>query len=139
MQPHRMRPNLPWYLEAANHDNNPFLAFKTPAGILAYVWTELPPDVVQGVLDAVVEAGASQRSLVRDAIELEEMGHAELAELVWKVAKAAPENALSISETEFSPQCMETADEVTRLATAAITKMKIRERLEGTPVQDRVN
>jgi hypothetical protein len=135
----RPRPALPWFLEDKVHDNNPFNTHRTPGSILAYLYGELPPEVTVGVLDGVIDAGAGQLPLLRCVIELTEMGHDELAERVMEAAHKAPEKPMGMTETEFQPERLKTADEVTLLATAAITKMLVRERMEGVPVQDREN
>jgi hypothetical protein len=133
----RPRPPLPWYLEDAIHDNNPFNNFATPGGILVYIDKELPSEVVDGILHGVIEAGAGRGPLMRDVIELYDMGADDLAARVFKVAVLAPERPMGIAATDFWPEKLRTADQVTILATAAITKMRIRERMEGVPVQER--
>jgi hypothetical protein len=146
----RLRPTLPWYLEEDVHagiagDNNPFLAFTTPAAIMVYFATELP-GAMRDLLQGVVDAGAGATSLYRDAIELAEMGHGALAEAVYSVAEQVDEpqtvesaRGIDIGETDFEPPSLKNANHILGQAVAAISKMKVRERLEGVPVQEREN
>jgi hypothetical protein len=138
IKPYKVRPHLPWYLEDDIHDNNAFNAFKTPAGIMVYIANELPesvPDLLAGIIDA----GAGWESLMRDVIELAEMGHNNLAEQILEAAESEhiPAWGKSMTEMDFMPESMEGANEVVLKATAAITMMKARERMEGVNVQDR--
>jgi hypothetical protein len=127
----KSRPALPWYLEDAVHNDNAFLAFKTPAGVLAYIYTELGPEVVAELIAGIIDAGASQMSLIRDAIELIEMGHDKLAEQMVEASEDAPIKPMRMAKTDFLPKSMKGADEVVLRAVAAVTKMKLRERMEG--------
>jgi hypothetical protein len=142
---HKTRPTLPWYLQDEVHENNLFHAIKTPAGVMAYFATELP-DAMRDLLEGVVNAGAGAISLYRDAIELAEMGRERLAELVYDIAEQVdePQDAESawgrdIGEADFEPPSIKDASDILKQAIAAITKMKIRERIEGVPVQERDN
>jgi hypothetical protein len=144
----RMRPAVPWFLEDHIHGSaddvdckvNPFCGMKTPAAILAYLFSELPLQVVVDVVVGVVETGSSGRAnLFRDIEELKVMGYTELADILTQLLENAPVNAGSISDTEFLPESLTGADEVTLKATAAIVKLKVRERCENVSVYERMN
>jgi hypothetical protein len=131
----KVRPTRPWYIDPEIvGGENQLEVFKTPAAVIAYVYSQLSPEATEELLAGIVDAGASPISLCRDAIELAEMGHEELAEMVLEIAENA-RDAKSISETDFLPPSMQGADEIIVKATAAITGMKVGERCEGVPVQ----
>jgi hypothetical protein len=141
IKPIKLRPTLPWYLEDDVHENNPFGSFRTPAGILAYIQSELGPEAVAELLAGIIDAGAGRESLMRDVIELAEMNHDDLAEQLFALAEPEhiPARGKDIGEMDFMPPLMKEADEVILKATAAVTKMKVKERLEGISVQERVS
>jgi hypothetical protein len=137
---YRTRPALSWF-----HDpqiigqGNPFDAFKTPAAVLAYIYTELSPEGAAEVIAGVIGAGASAESLGRDMIELVEMGCEGLAEQIGDVAESIKRK--DIEDIDFLPESLKDTDEVILKAIACITSMKLRERCEGVPIQlrDTVN
>jgi hypothetical protein len=131
----RVRPPLPWYLEADVHDENPFNGFTTPAAVMAYVHAEIP-EVLPDLITCTIGAGAGGVGLLYDVIELARMGHNELAELVMNAAEFAPPNK-SMSEMDFMPESMRGADEILLRATAAIIRLKVKERCEGISVYER--
>jgi hypothetical protein len=133
----RVRPSLPWFEEPEVFIDNPFHAMKTPAAVMAYFSTELPDDMPD-LLAGIVDAGAGHNSLMRDVIELNEMGRDQLAETVFDVAEKIANRSrhgLDISEIDFEPALMKGASVTLRQAVAWITMMKLRERIEGVPVQ----
>jgi hypothetical protein len=131
---YRTRPALSWF-----HDpqiigrDNLFDAFKTPAAVMAYIYTELSPEGAAEVLAGVIDAGASADGLLRDFIELIEMGHEDLALQISDLAETIKRK--DIEDIDFLPGSLKGIDEVILKAIACITSMKLRERCEGVPVQ----
>jgi hypothetical protein len=110
---------------------------------MVYIHSELP-DLLPDLMEGIADAGAGAESLYRDAMELAEMGHGALSDAVYDVAQQVIEaqeysfwTGMDIGDMHYMPPLMEGASDILRKATAAIIRMKVRERCEGTIVQER--